>query len=182
MGKSKAMGLLALLVSVQAALGQERPRPHGRGGLVRLSFSVEAYDPSRPSGAVMRCVVQNDTPTGLHVPVGYDGGYVRLQSGLLSLRKVKKEKQDVRLTWVEPGHQQVVFELPLGDVLGVAAAGEPVWVWDWPRRPEPPRSPIHKYRQPGFLDEASFTVSLDMGGYTLKSEAATLKVRSGEGG
>ena len=44
----------------------------------------------------------------------------------------------------------------------------------------PPPSPIHKYRQPGFVGQASFSVSLDLGGYTLTSEGATLKVTSGD--
>ena len=41
--------------------------------------------------------------------------------------------------------------------------------------------PIHKYRQSGFVEQAPFTVSVDFGGYTLMSEAATLKVKYGAG-
>ena len=182
MRKSKAIGLLALIMAAPVVSGQERPRPHERVVSARLSFSVEPFDPSRPSGAVVKCVVRNDTPTAIHVPVGYDGGYVRLQAGQLSLRKIRVGKDDMRLAWVEPGQEQVIFELPLDDLLRVAPGGEPAWVWDWPRRPEPPRSPIHKYRQPGFVDEASFAVSLDVGTSMLKSEAATLKVKSRGGG
>jgi hypothetical protein len=148
---------------------------------VRLSFSVEKYEPSKPSKAVLKCVVYNDSPLPLHIPVGYDGSYIRVQSGNLSLVKSKREKEDVRLAWVEPGHQQVVFELPLDDIFLVAKQPDPRWRWDWPRRPAPPLSPIHKGLTTGLVDEASFSVNLDLGSYTLTSERTTLKVKSDAG-
>jgi hypothetical protein len=180
MTKWKAVGLLALLVPALAAAGPEAGKPAERKVSVRLSFSVEEYDPSKPSQAVMKCVVSNNSYLPLHVPVGFDGGYVRVQSGLLTLSKNKRAKEDVQLAWVEPGQQQVVFELPLDDILLKTGERDAAWRWDWPRRPEPPRSPIHPYRKPGFLDQASFSVSLDLGGTTLTSEDATLKVKSSE--
>jgi hypothetical protein len=174
----KAIGLFALLLPALAVGGQEKPKPKVRKLSVHLSFSVEEYEPSKPSKAVLKCVVHNDSPLPLHAPVGYDGGYIRLQSGALSLAKRKREKEDVKLVWVEPGKQQVVFELPLDDVFLVAKETDPRWRWHWLRRPAPPFSPIHKGRTMEFVDEASFSVSLDLGGYTLTSERTTLKVKS----
>src|SRR5689334_18368681 len=96
----KAVSLLTLVVLALAAWGEDKPKPKGRTVAVRLSFSVDEYDPSKPSKAVLKCVVQNESPVGLHVPVGFDGGYVRLQSGSLSLRNTKKGEDDVKLAWV----------------------------------------------------------------------------------
>src|SRR5581483_1635454 len=92
MSQWQAVVLLALVAPALAASAEEQPKPKERKVSLRLSFSVEEYDPSRPSKAVIKCVVQNDTPVALHVPVGFDDGYVRLESEGLTLRKVKKEK------------------------------------------------------------------------------------------
>ncbi len=182
MHKWTAIGLLVLVLSAAAATADEpaqtKPIPPVA---VRVSFSVEEYDPSTRSTATMRCVVQNNTRRGVHVPVGFDSGYVQVQSGWMTLNKHTREKDDVKLVWLEPGQEQVVFELPLDDLFLVAEQKEPPWHWDWMRRPEPPRSPVHKYRQTGFVDEATLTVSLDLGGSTLKSEPAVLKVKSPSG-
>jgi hypothetical protein len=129
----------------------------------------------------MKCVVHNDSYLPLHVPVGYDGGYIRVQSGQLTLSKNKKAKEDVKLAWVEPGHQQVVFELPLDDILVGAGRRDGLWHWHWQLRPAPPRSPIHNHYKSGFVAEASFSVNLDLGGHTLKSEDALLKVKPSQG-
>jgi hypothetical protein len=176
----KIIGLIALLVPALAHADPVKLKAMDRKVTVRLSFSTEEYDPSKPSKATMKCVVQNNSPSPVHVPVGFDGGYIRIQSGLLTLGKGKKTKEDVKLDWVEPGQEQVIFELSLDEVLQGTGERKGPWLWNWQRRPEPPRSPIHKYRKPGFVDQASFTVSLDLGGYTLTSEGAVLKVKSAE--
>jgi hypothetical protein len=176
----KAVGFLVLLVPPRAAGEHQKLKPTQPKVSVHVSFSIEEYEPSKTSKAIMKCVVQNDSYMSIHVPIGFDGGYIRIQSGGLTLGKNKKAKEDVKLEWVEPGHQQVVFELSLDEILLVAAERNDIWHWHWQRRPEPPRSPIHKYREPGFVDQASFTVSLDLGSYTLTSENAVLKVNSGE--
>jgi hypothetical protein len=172
-----ALVLVALGLAGLPALAEVQPKD--RKVSVHLSFSEEEYDPTRPSKAVMRCVVQNDTTSGVHVPVGFDGGYVRVESGGLTLYKRRIEKDDVKLAWVEPGKQQMVFELPLDDLLVGAAKREGVWHWTWQRRPAPPPSPIHKFKEMGFVDQASFKVTLDLGGRTFVSEAASLKVKPG---
>jgi hypothetical protein len=188
MPKWQSLGLLALLVPALAAAPQEvkpaapnKVKP-GEGKVsVHLSFSVAEYDPSKPSRAVLKCGVKNNSDLPVYVPVGYDGGKIRVQSGLLTLGKNQGAKEHLKVRRVWPGMQQVVFELPLDDILLGAGRPGAAWRWDWPRRPEPPHSPIHKYRKPGFVDQASFTVRLDLvGGSSLTSENATLKVKSGE--
>jgi hypothetical protein len=47
---------------------------------VALSMSVEEYDPSTPSKAVIKCLVRNDTDDAVQVPASYDGKRIRLES------------------------------------------------------------------------------------------------------
>src|SRR5262249_44396208 len=144
----------------------------------RLSFSVEEYDPSAASRAVMRCVARNDTAEAVEVPVGYDGERIRVQSGQLTLSKMKtKGEGDANLVRVEPGKEQVVFELPLDQVRGGARGRAAPGRGAWPRRPEPPRSPVHKYRQPGFVDRSAFSATLTVGTQTVISDPVVLKVK-----
>jgi hypothetical protein len=170
--------LLVLAAPTAIALGGGGPKPAPPNVAVRLSFSVEEYDPSAASRAVMRCVARNDTAEAIEVPVGYDGERIRIQSGQLTLYKTKmKGEGDVKLVRVEPGKEQVAFELPLDQVLGGAKGPAAPWRWDWPRRPEPPRSPVHKYRQPGFVDQAAFSAKLTVGTQTVTSDPVVLKVK-----
>lgn len=173
---------IALLIALAApgAFASGQLKPKARTVSVEVSFSVETYDPAKPSKAMMKSVLRNGTSMGLHVPVGFDGGFVRLRSGSLTLYKSKRGKDDVKLVWVEPGQEQIVFELPLDDLLVKAGKREGQWHWSWDRRPEPPLSPIHKYRQPGFADQASFIVTLDLGDRSLNSEAVSLKIKPEE--
>lgn len=142
--------------------------------MLRLSFSVGEFDPQKPEG-VVKCIVFNNTGRGFHVPVGYDGGYVQLTGGGLSLRKELK-KDDVKLVWLEPGKEQVVFELPLDQILMIKQ-GEPAWHWSWMREPSPPRSPIHRMRDQGLVERATFSVRIDIGGQQLMCEPVELKVK-----
>jgi hypothetical protein len=167
--------------------GQDKPQPAEPALSVQLSFSVEEYDPTAASEAVLRCVVRNGTNEPIRVPVGYGGGSIAVQSGLLTLHKANEGKGDVKQVRVEPGQEQVVFELPLDAILLREKKADVPWRWDWPRRPEPPRSPIHKYRQPGFVDQARFTATvvigtrpLTAGARTLTSAPAVLKVKPGK--
>ena len=151
------LGLLVLVAasSAPAADGPDKIKTKPKPAVsVGVSFSVEEYDPSKPSRATMTCVVRNDSTVGVRVPVGFDGGYVRIQSGTMSLLKRKQEKDDVKLAWVEPGRQQVIFELPLDDVCCVAEKKDRGWHWNWTRHPAPPLSPVHKNRKSEFVDEA----------------------------
>jgi hypothetical protein len=154
---------------------------------VRLLFSAAEYDPSQPSPATLRCVVRNDGKQAVQVPVGYDGRAVVVHSGLLTLQPAPgskgqeggKGRDGVDLVRLEPGQEQVVFDLPLDSIFRVSDPPDGAWSWDWPRCPEPPRSPIHQYRRPGFLARARFTASLALEGQTVNSNEAVLKVKSG---
>jgi hypothetical protein len=178
-----------LVVAGQAATssGEDKPQPPEPAISVRLSFSAEEYDPATASDTVLRCVVRNGTKEPIRVPVGYGGGSIAVQSGLLTLHKANEGKEDVKQVRVEPGKEQVVFELPLEDIFLRGRNADGPWRWDWPRRPEPPRSPIHKYRQRGFVDQARFTATVVIGtrpltadARTLTSDPAVLKVKPGK--
>ncbi len=84
----------------------------------------------------------------------------------------------MELVRLEPGKEQVVFELPLEAIFGVKDPPQGGWVWDWPRRPEPPRSPIHRYRQAGFLEQARFKVTLTVAGKQFASPQVVLKIKA----
>jgi hypothetical protein len=62
---------------------------------VALALSVEEYDPSTPSKAVIKCVVRNDTDDAVQVPASYDGKRIRLEStnGLV-LNRIKEDDID----------------------------------------------------------------------------------------
>ncbi|MFO0961021.1 MAG: hypothetical protein U0800_26870 [Isosphaeraceae bacterium] len=174
------VGALALffLAQLQGGMMAKAAKPLERELVAVVSFSVDEYDPSKPAGAMMKCVVRNKSRYPAQVPVGFDDNYVQVHSGQLSLRRAKPSREGVRLEWLEPDHELVIFELPLGEILS-GDAGRP-WRWDWARRPEPPISPIHNYRKPGFGDRAAFIASLNLGRNTLNSEAAVLAVKAGE--
>jgi hypothetical protein len=177
MSRCVTVTLLVLAVPAAIAMGEDRPKPAPPGVSVRLSFSVEEYDPSAASQAVLRCVARNDTAEAVEVPVGYDGERVRVQSGQLTLYRRMRGEADVELVRVEPGKEEVVFELPLDQVLGGKNGPADPWRWDWPRRPEPPRSPVLKYRQPGYVGRATFAATLKVGSQAATSDPVVLKVR-----
>src|SRR5947209_6875651 len=146
-----AAGLLAILAASTAA-GQAKLKHPDRVLSVHVSFTADEYDPATPSKAVIKCVVRNNTQTPVHVPVGFDGGYVQLAGNGLTLSKIRREKDDVKLAWVEPGKEQVVFELPLDDLLTGTPKKDAEWRWSWMRRPTPPPSPIHKGGKGGYAE------------------------------
>jgi hypothetical protein len=197
--KRTPIGVVFLVMYSASALGQEKPMPKEPRVSVTLSFSVEEYDPSTPSKAVIKCVVRNDTDEAIQVPVGYDANRVRLESSweagsqrpILSYANKdpysKEQKNDVKLIRIEPGKGQVVFDFPLDDILfrGETKGGSLRWDWpDWQIRFGPPRSPIFrrarrddKFDSRDLLADAFFYVRLKIGARTLTSNVAHLKIK-----
>src|SRR4051812_16095856 len=171
------LNLFAVVLLATVAMAGAAEKRKQRVVTGRITFSVDEYDPATPSQGVMRCELRNDSPFPWHVPVGFDGGYVKVKSGNLSLRRVTKSKDDVHLAWLEPGEQVVVFELPLQELLMDAGQRDAAWQWTWDLRPAPPRSPIRRGKEDRFVNEASFTATLDLGTYTLALEPSVLKVK-----
>jgi hypothetical protein len=165
---------------VARTLATAHQKPRDRAVKAAISFLVEEYDPEARANAVMKCVVRNDSLFPVHVPVGFDALYVQVESGKLTLFPAKRTWDDVRLAWVEPGHEEVVFELPLDEVLSGKYGNDASYRWNWQRQPEPPLSPIHQYRKPGYVESADFVVSIDLGNSSIASPPATLKVKMGE--
>src|SRR5690242_1022805 len=80
MTKWASVGCLLLVTNSATCLGQGKPPTKEPKVSVALSCSVEAYDPSAASQAVLKCVVRNGTPEAIQVPAQYDGNRLRLYS------------------------------------------------------------------------------------------------------
>ncbi len=178
MNKSVVTALVVLAAQAAAAPGQEPAKPAESKVSVRLTLSAEEYDPATPSQASLKCVARNDTPQAVRVPTAYDGSSVLLMSGNLTLYRRTEGKGDAPSALVEPGKEQVVFELPLDDILLTAGKAGATWSWDWPRRLAPPPSPLVKQRGEGFVGRIAFTAKLKVGDMEATSEEAVLKVKA----
>ncbi|HEV3259877.1 MAG TPA: hypothetical protein VG013_23620 [Gemmataceae bacterium] len=87
--------MTVILFFLASALGQAEPTPREAKVSVALSLSVDEYDPSRPSKAVMKCVVRNGTTEAIQVPASYDGKLLRLEStSRLVLKRTKADDLD----------------------------------------------------------------------------------------
>ena len=175
MYKWMMVGLLVAAAEATTAPAHEDKPKAPEGVSIELSVSVAEYDPNTPSTAVMTCVLHNNSKQTVMAPVGYDWETVVLQSGLLTLQRGKR---DVKLVAVDPGKDQVVFELPLDDILMQGTPKDKGWNWQWFRRQAPPLSPIHKYRgTPGFEEMAEFRAEVQVGADKIASGPAVLKVK-----
>jgi hypothetical protein len=125
---------VALIVLVPPAVAAPAPTPAPvatRQLHVRVSFSVRKYEPGGPAKAVVRAYARNDSGQPVRVPVGYDGDKVRLVSGELVLRAA--DKAPLKWARLEPGHERLLFELPLDEVVFQADRASR-WSWGGPER------------------------------------------------
>lgn len=176
---------LAPLAAVAGGDGKKDPLP---GVKAVLTISVKEYDPAAPSKGVVKCVVVNKSEKAIAVPVNHGRGATLIGQGEgqgWELRLWRRDGDKAGKKWgeVEPGAEQVIFELPLDDILFNGVKEPPggkdrVWGWDWIARPAPPRSPVHAIRGAGFLPKASFWAEVTVGGKTLLSEKVELKVKA----
>ena len=178
MKKWAIVGLLAAstFVDAAAALG-EKPAPV-EAVVIELSISVDEYDPNTPSKGVLKCVLHNNGTQTVRAPLGYDGSRAVLHGGRVTLAPRKAPtKDELKTAAVDPGKDEVLFTLPLDDILlqGDKPGGD--WRWNWMRRPEPPRSPVHKYREVGYVDEAEFRAVVVIGPDMIASNKVVLKVK-----
>ncbi len=67
----------------------------------------------------------------MRLPVGYDGDKVRLVSGMLVLRGA--DRAPLKWARLEPGHERLLFELPLDEVVFQADRASR-WSWGGPER------------------------------------------------
>ena len=151
---------------------------------VSLVLSEETYDPTKPSTGVIKCVVKNGTAAAVRVPEEYDAEQVLLMSGGLTLYPAPRARSETKPVdgesakpmLLEPGEERVVFELPLDEILLKDDESRKKWRWDWRRRPEPPRSPIHRWRRLGYNATATFLVNIKFGREIVRSNSVELKV------
>lgn len=135
---------------------------------VRIELSEAVIDPAKPTDAVLRCFIRNEADKPIVLAKGYRNDAARLISGRLSLvmheqRKPPSLEKDQPATSIEiaPGDEALLFELPLSEILLIEGGRPGRWSWNWPRRSEPPRSPLYKWREPGLNDEAVFEAIVD---------------------
>ncbi len=176
---NKFLAAAVIVLAARAAAPGREPAPPAESKVsVHLALSAEQYDPATPSQASLKCVVRNDAAQAVRVPTAYDGSSALLMSGNLTLYRQTEGKGDAPSALVEPGNEQVVFELPLDDILQAAGKAGSAWRWDWPRRLAPPLSPLVKQRGEGFVDRIAFTAKLKVGDTEATSEEAVLKVKA----
>jgi hypothetical protein len=168
----------------------EKPAAPPAGVKVKLTISAQEFDPSKPSKAFVRVVVENKSDAAIAVGVGYDGKTNVLEGTgerlrwELSLFPFKRDVA-VKTSQVSPGKELQLFELPLDEILfqGQAEnvkASERKWGWTWIARPAPPRSPIHAMRGKGYVPSATFRAIVSINGKPAASEKVTLKVKGAE--
>lgn len=179
----------AVLVSMAvAARGAEEAKAPAPGVAVKLTISVDEYDPMTASKGIVKCVVVNNGSEPVTVTLGYDGQTNMLLSGARGLtlhpqkppmadpKPAKPEPQTVK---VEPKAEQTVFELSLDEILFQAspAHGQRKWRWDWSARPAPPYSPIHQMQSTGFVRQVAFRAETLIGGKLYASDKVVLKIK-----
>jgi hypothetical protein len=155
---------------------------------VKLTISVDEYDPSTPSKGIVKCVVVNNGKEPLQVTLGYDartnvllGGewpWLTLYPPQRSPAEPKTNKVEPKTAKVEPKTakveskaEQTVFELSLDEIL------QGGWRWDWSARPPPPPSPIHQMDGRRFVAQAEFWAEVLIGGKPHVSDKVLLKVK-----
>jgi hypothetical protein len=150
---------------------------------VRLTLSVGEFDPAKPAG-VLRVEVANESSEDITIPTGYRrqklvvygrGASHRWPSALW--RRRQPGDANPPDTVLEPGQSSVVFEISLTELFSDPERRDKQWGWDWIARPKSPASPIHRYRDEGYEDVATFWAEVRIGGESYASEKVTLKVR-----
>ncbi len=163
------------------------------GLTLTLVLSDELYDTVVPGKSSLKCVIRNDTPRSIRIPLGYEVDTVRLESGRMSLvgsierddgKSGVNKRNLLTMADVSPRETKVLFELPLDDLLakGVVSRADKnrKWHWDWQIRNAAPLSPIHKPHHEelkGYIEQASFQVKVKYGLFELVSNKVALKVK-----
>ncbi len=176
--------MLVVALGVPQSSAEERPQGPVPGVTLKLVISTDAYDPSKPSQATVKCSAINKSGDPVEVRVGYnprfnvlraDGKHLRWGMTLYSVERPKEEPKPVSL---KPGETKVLFELSLDEILLQQAVpqGKPEWRWDWVARPHPPLTPIHRYRDDGFVKKTMLSASALVNDKWISSERLELKV------
>jgi hypothetical protein len=160
---------LLTVVAPNDAKGQESA---GFSAVLRLS--VNEFDPSKPAGTIA-CWVKNESDKEIVLPAGYGTEAVILHGGSVRLWHRGKSNEEKKVT-IKPGQQEKVFDLSLAEILATQMDRRE-WGWTWDRRPEPPKSPIHKWRKPGYEETTSFFVEVKIDSVKTNSEPVKLKVK-----
>jgi len=151
---------------------------------VDLELSVESYDPRKPAGT-LTCVVNNRSTEEIRSPGDYDGRTLIIYGGGKTHRQtsrlwrpIRKAKAQLPVVTIGPGEREPVLEISLKDLLTFreGRSRDREWAWNWPNRTEPPKTPIHGWRRPGFEESASFFAEFRIGEEKVRSEVVVLTV------
>lgn len=186
-----ALMIVTLLVGASNADDKKPTQDDAVPITVTVRLSVETYDPAKPAGT-LTCLVKNRSPKAIYLPVEYGSRRLVLYGGGKTHRSRshlwKPSQPGVdsspatkpRMLQIDPGETTAVFEVSLEEILTPKFGRDRRWAWNWPNRMEPPRTPIHGWRRPGYEENAGFAVELQIGKDKYKSEPAVLGVRPGK--
>jgi hypothetical protein len=175
-----AWALAGVLAAVDPVVDQ--PAPETPKVTVTFTASVKEYDPFKPSNGVLRCVLKNVGDRPVSVPSGYDGKVVQLTAfgGRFPMNLFSRANPVVTgMVDLAPGKEQVVFELPLDEVLLQTEGAEKKWGWNWRARSMPPRSPVYQAGGKAFVDRVMFQVFIKFGAASVASAPAVVEVKPG---
>jgi hypothetical protein len=176
--------ILFVVFGVPQSSAEERPQGPLPSVTIKLAISTDAYDPSRPSQATIKCSVINKSDDLVEVRVGYDSRVNVLQAEGdhlrwgMTLYPFERSKEKLKPVSLKPGEGKVLYELSLDEVLlqRPASQGKPKWAWDWRARPKAPPTPIHRPRDVGFVEKTMFWAKTAVNDKWLSSERVELKV------
>jgi hypothetical protein len=164
--------LLVALLLTPVALAQEAARDER----LRVTLSLPAeYDPVQPGDARLTVEVANVSSDTIPIAgASWTGGPAApCPSSLVHGHGVTHRfgsfldtrRESPAPPALGPGERRVALDLPIAVALPPRFVEGEVWrerewYWHWPARPEPPESPIARWRQPGYEAEASLQARL----------------------
>lgn len=130
-----------------AVLAHQPVEPPGKVEL-RLVFSSEKFDPTRPGKETVKGIVVNNSGKPVPVPAWYDGRYAQIKAGpreaVGSWELMLYGPMDEKMKWVEvrPGARKVLFELKLAEAMPLKREkGASLQWWWYAKFLTPPASP-----------------------------------------
>jgi hypothetical protein len=196
MEKPKLPSMVVLLLAaislfcIATVIAEDNAKDNPARVTLTIRLSVDSYDPGHPQGT-LTCLLKNDSRGAVFVPGEYDGRQLviygrgkthRAESWLWKPYRpgtdLKPEESVAPELRIDPGETKAVLELSLKEILTPRTGANRSWAWNWPNRTEPPKTPIHGWRRPGFEENASFYAEIQLGKERYRSKSFELSVKS----